>query len=116
VSWTKDAADRELFDEWRHEAGEGDTRLGFEDWKKHRAGIAGDRPTIVIEIRGGLVQEVYDNVNDLRVVVVDWDNINGPDADGDGAEVFDAVGLKRMPDETRDLVEAALEECKTWTK
>jgi hypothetical protein len=51
---------------------------------------------LVIEISGGVLQEVYNNVNDLEITVVDWDNIN----DGGDAYKIHALGLKRMPEET----------------
>jgi hypothetical protein len=50
---------------------------------------------IVIEIRGGLVEEVYTDCN-AEIVIVDWDNIE----QGDGAAQIPGLGLKRMSEET----------------
>lgn len=63
---------------------------------------------IIIEVRGGIVQEVYTDCN-AEIILVDWDNIEGSDCDGKGAEYLSGLGLKRMPDETAkevDLLES----------
>jgi hypothetical protein len=33
----KNALETEKLDDWRYDVANGDTRLGFEDWKKHNA-------------------------------------------------------------------------------
>lgn len=35
-TWPENDSEREAFDDWRHEAGNGDTLLGFRDWITHR--------------------------------------------------------------------------------
>lgn len=56
---------------------------------------------LVIEVRGGLVQEIYYDDNDLEIVVVDWDNKDG----GAVTEPWVSTFLSRMPDETAKEVE-----------
>lgn len=34
--------------------------------------------TIVIEVSGGVVQEVYGDIEDLRIVLLDWDAGESP--------------------------------------
>ena len=35
-------------------------------------------PTLIIEVSGGVVQEVYSDTDDLRVIKVDWDAGESP--------------------------------------
>jgi len=52
---------------------------------------------IVVEVRGGLVVEIYSDLPALRFVLVDWDNIH------DGADAFcwgEAAPLSLMPEDT----------------
>ena len=52
---------------------------------------------IVVEVRGGLVVEIYSNLPAVRFVLVDWDKIH------DGAESFcwgEAAPLSLMPADT----------------
>ena len=60
---------------------------------------------LVIEVRGGLVQSVFSDADDLSVVVVDWDNIKAV-PEYPGAEPLVLEKMKRMPLETRSLVVA----------
>jgi len=58
--------------------------------------------TIVIEVQGGVVQEVYTD-EEIRVVLVDWDEQDEtPDA---CASHFTPTSLALMPDETEEQVE-----------
>ena len=57
--------------------------------------------TIIIEVRGGVVQEVYSNAADLQVVLVDWDNGESPGEKYDGG-VVPKRSLDDLPNETRN--------------
>ena len=53
---------------------------------------------IVVEVRGGIVVEIYSDLPDLRFVLMDWDNIH----DGDHPFCWgDPAPLSAMPEETR---------------
>lgn len=56
--------------------------------------------TIIIEVRGGVVQEVYSNASDLNVVLIDWD---GQDTRGIQFEggTFPLTSVEEMPESTR---------------
>lgn len=56
--------------------------------------------TIVIEVSGGVVQEVYTNATDLRVVLVDWDQGESP-GDKYSSGQFRPQALSSMPKETQ---------------
>ncbi len=53
---------------------------------------------VVVEVRGGMVVEIYSDRPDLRFVLVDWDNIH----DGDHPFCWgDPTPLSAMPEDTR---------------
>ncbi|MGD1278373.1 MAG: hypothetical protein ABR964_14265 [Tepidisphaeraceae bacterium] len=55
---------------------------------------------VVIEVRGGVLVEVYSARRDLRIILVDWDEINdGASGVGD----FGRVPLRGMPSDTAQL-------------
>ncbi len=59
---------------------------------------------IVVEVRGGVVVDIYSNSPDIRLVLVDWDNIHDED------ESFcwgQCTRLKLMPNDTCDQYDAA---------
>jgi hypothetical protein len=58
---------------------------------------------IVIEIRDGVVAEVYSDRDDLQVVVVDWDSIESGEGDH-GAGVVPCSSLREMDSETAGIV------------
>jgi hypothetical protein len=60
--------------------------------------------TVVIEVRGGVVQMVYADLP-LDVVLVDWDNIN----DGDDAGRYGHDPLADLPEDTRGQVVKAVD-------
>lgn len=62
----------------------------------------GDR-LVVVEIRGGCLQAVFANPG-VRVVVVDWDNIEC----GDGPFEYDPHPMIGMLDDTREQVDKVL--------
>ena len=56
---------------------------------------------VVVEVLGGVVQEIYvKNKRKVRVIVVDHDNIR----DGDIPHEFSCTKLKLIPAETLDLI------------
>jgi hypothetical protein len=59
--------------------------------------------TLIIEVSGGVVQEVYTNAKNLRVIKIDWDAGESP---GDEYQVGD-LSLQEMlhlPEETREAL------------
>ncbi len=71
-------------------------------------------PRVIVEVQGGLVQEVYCDDPSVEVVLVDWDTEGcEPDADdlvtvGDDlvrAVPFQTTPAKDMPPETAEAVE-----------
>jgi len=63
--------------------------------------------TLIIEVSGGVVQEIYCDRKSLRVIKVDWDAGESP---GDAFEVGDLFvqSMSALPDETRQAVMATL--------
>jgi hypothetical protein len=59
--------------------------------------------TIIIEVSGGVVQEVYSDATDLHVVKVDWDAGDSP---GDKYCVGQLIvqPMLVVPEETREAV------------
>jgi hypothetical protein len=59
--------------------------------------------TLIIEVSGGVVQEVYSDAKDLRVILVDWDAGESPgDACAGGDFATQPVG--KLPEETMRAV------------
>jgi hypothetical protein len=63
--------------------------------------------TVIIEVSGGVVQEVYSN-DAVRVIKIDWDAGESP---GDAYEVgeFPAQSFAAFPSDTREALGAFLE-------
>jgi hypothetical protein len=59
--------------------------------------------TIIIEVSGGVVQEVYGDVEGLRVVLLDWDAGESPGDTFCGGPML-LLPTAVMPDETRHAV------------
>ena len=59
--------------------------------------------TLIVEIRGGVIQELYTDAKDLRIVKVDWDAGESP---GDAVQVGDltAQSFSALPVETREAI------------
>ena len=59
--------------------------------------------TLIIEVSGGVVQEVYTDAKNLRVIKIDWDVGESP---GDEFFVGDLLLQKMslLPDETREAL------------
>jgi hypothetical protein len=59
--------------------------------------------TLIIEVSGGVVQEVYCDAQSIRVVKVDWDAGESPGDAFDAGEIF-VQSMSVLPDETREAV------------
>lgn len=59
--------------------------------------------TIVLDVSGGVVQAVYSDHADVRVIKVDWDVGESP---GDEVKAGDLMvdSVKAMPEETRAVL------------
>jgi hypothetical protein len=61
--------------------------------------------TVVIETRGGAIQEIYTDDREARVVVVNWDELEHV---GDAvAGLRQTQSLSLLPPDTREQIEAA---------
>jgi hypothetical protein len=61
--------------------------------------------TVVIETRDGAIQEIYTDDREVRVVVVNWDDL---DHEGRGvATLRDTEPLSFLPPDTREQIERA---------
>ena len=58
---------------------------------------------------GGVIQEVYSDMPDVRVVLIDWDKGESPGDDYTGGQLA-VQALSSLPGETRRAV-SALTEC-----
>jgi len=57
---------------------------------------------IILEIRGGVLQEIYTDDPDQKIILVDWDNIKM----GDKAHYFcDMSSIATLPKETKQEIE-----------
>jgi hypothetical protein len=59
------------------------------------------KPLVIVEVSGGVVQEVYSDT--ARVILVDWDNIR----EGDEAGEYPVASLAAVPAETASAIEAS---------
>ncbi|MCX6349307.1 MAG: hypothetical protein NTV79_07400 [Candidatus Aureabacteria bacterium] len=59
---------------------------------------------IVIEVRGGVVVEVYSKKAGLRALIVDWDSFEVGD-DGICAGAQACASYETMPEEIRQVIE-----------
>ncbi len=55
--------------------------------------------TLIIEVRGGVVQEVYTDAENLRVILVDWDAGDDPGDLSSGGD-FATQAIGKMPEDT----------------
>ena len=60
--------------------------------------------TVVIETRGGVIQEIYTDDREARIVVVDWDELDHQ-AKAD-VELHETQSLSFLPPDTREQIEA----------
>ncbi len=60
--------------------------------------------TLIIEISGGVIQEVYSDAKDLRVVKVDWDVGESPGDDVEAGNLF-VQPMSVLPTQTRGAVD-----------
>ncbi len=57
---------------------------------------------LVIEVRGGVVQQVYCNNSNIRVVLVDWDDVEPPEPAERAGRIWGRCAkLRDLPDDTR---------------
>jgi hypothetical protein len=56
--------------------------------------------TLIIEVSGGVVQEVYSNTKDIRVIKIDWDAGESPGDECFGGDLF-VQPMSTLPPETR---------------
>ena len=61
--------------------------------------------TVVIEVSGGVVQEVYTNAEDLHVMLVDWDAGESPGDEFAGGRMR-PLSLSQLPSDTIHAVVA----------
>lgn len=59
--------------------------------------------TVIVEVRGGNVVEVYTGSSEARVMVIDWDNTRDGEA-MTAAEPWPCASLRNMPKETRRVI------------
>jgi hypothetical protein len=59
--------------------------------------------TLIIEVSGGVVQEVYTDAENLRVVLVDWDAGESPGDASSGGD-FATQPIGKLPEETMRAV------------
>ena len=59
--------------------------------------------TLIIEVRGGVVQEVYCNTESVRVIKIDWDAGESPGDAFIAGKMF-VQPMLALPDETREAV------------
>ena len=59
--------------------------------------------TVIIEVRGGVVQEVYTDAEELRVILVDWDAGERPGDKCSGGD-FSTQPIANLPGETMGAV------------
>jgi hypothetical protein len=65
--------------------------------------IRNSMQTLILEISGGVIQQVYTDAKDLRVVKVDWDIGESP-GDEACAGILSLQRLSILPAETRQAV------------
>jgi len=59
--------------------------------------------TIIVEVSGGVVQQVYTDANDVRIILVDWDKGDSPGDEYAGGDLQPAL-FSDMPKETLSAV------------
>ena len=64
------------------------------------------RGDVVVEVRGGTVVGVYTNLGNVRIVLVDWDDIQQGDRGGE----YPACCLADMPEHTKQEYRYASEQ------
>jgi hypothetical protein len=61
--------------------------------------------SVVVEVKKGMVTEIYSNDKNLQLVVVDWDFPDNREPGASQGFMLDPVALESMPTETRSLVQ-----------
>jgi hypothetical protein len=65
---------------------------------------------VLVEVRGGVVQNVAANSRDVQVVLVDWDNIQASKNEAQNLEWSPVMGMTSLAPETRRLYRNLLRE------
>ena len=55
---------------------------------------------VIIEVRGGTVVEVYSDSDELRSIVVDWDDRLDDDDSEPAGRVYPISSISKLPDDT----------------
>lgn len=77
-------------------------------WETRQIGFA--MKMVIIEVSGGVVQEIYSDSEEIAVMLVDWDNIEAQ-ASGTKCVHLPCCRLAEMPTSTRNVVDS-----KPWIK
>jgi hypothetical protein len=56
---------------------------------------------IIVELRGGVVVEIYCDEPDVRVTIVDWDEVRSENSQPTGVLNWDHVPISSLPIDTR---------------
>ena len=64
--------------------------------------------TLVVEVSGGVVQEVYTDAKDLKVILVDWDAGESP-GDKFAGGMLPTAALSEIPAETSRAITALVQ-------
>ncbi len=56
--------------------------------------------TVIVEVSGGVIQEVYSDIEGLRVIKVDWDVGESPGDEVEAGNLF-VQRMSILPEETR---------------
>jgi hypothetical protein len=56
--------------------------------------------TVVVEVSGGVVQQVYSDTKAIRVIKIDWDAGESPGDECSGGDLF-VQRMSMLPPETR---------------
>ena len=63
---------------------------------------------VIVEVLGGVVQNVAVNMKNVRVVVIDWDNIACAETDGEKPEWVPLADARSLAPETSRLYQRLL--------
>lgn len=64
---------------------------------------------LVVEMRGGVVQEVYCDDSNIRVIIVDWDELQPAESSGNAGRRWSRCApLHDLPRETRAHFQQAI--------
>jgi hypothetical protein len=65
---------------------------------------------VIVEIRGGVLIEIYGNDSNVRVIVIDWDKLQDGEVGGNaGFKWGPCQPLSSLPADTREQYQRAIE-------